>query len=106
MSKKKKKKQDKRNYYTPIGQYLNSETALVQSALMLDEAAHHALQLRDVESMSMVARGWMELGALLGQTTAEEGEEEDDGEVTSETTLGFRSAEAREVAENARKNKD
>lgn len=106
MAKKKKKKQ-KRIRYTPLGNHLNPESALVQAALLLDEAAHDAIESKNNESMATVARGWMELGAVLHNMTvgaAEEDAEEED--LTSDThILGFGSEEAREVAENARKSK-
>ena len=108
MSKKKNKK-SKRNRYSPLGKYLNADTSMVQAALLLDEAAHNALESKDTEHIAGVARGWMELGAVLHNMSvgAVGGEEDDEAEdVTSETeTLGFRSQEAREVAENARKSK-
>lgn len=105
----KKKKSKKRNRYSPLGKYLNADTSMVQAALLLDEAAHNALESKDTEHIAGVARGWMELGAVLHNMSvgAVGGEEDDEAEdVTSETeTLGFRSQEAREVAENARKSK-
>lgn len=109
MSKNKKKsnKKVKRNRYTPLGDAVNPEVSIVQAALLLDEAAHHALESKDTEAMAGVARGWMELGVLMhNMSAAAEEDEEDDGDVTSDTSiLGFGSKESREVAENARKNK-
>lgn len=106
---KKKNKRQKRIRYTPLAKYLNPESALVQAALLLDEAAHDAIESKNSKSMATVARGWMELGAVLHNITeASSGEEEPEEEdLTSEThIMGFGSEEAREVAEeNARKSK-
>jgi hypothetical protein len=106
-NKKKSKKAPKRNRYTPLGNAVNSEVSIVQAALLLDEAAHNALESKDTEAMAGVARGWMELGVLIhNMSVGAEDDEEDDGDVTSETSiLGFGSKEAREVAEDARKSK-
>lgn len=105
MSKKNKKsKKNKRIRYSPLGEYLNPETSLVQAALLLDEAAHTAVESNDTEAMAGVARGWMELGAVMHNMSAGAGEEEEDEDLTSETrVMGFGSPKAREEAENARK---
>jgi hypothetical protein len=102
--KKNKQKKDKRNRYRPLGEYLNSEVAFVQAALLLDEASHAAIQSNDTEAMAQVSRGWLELGAVMHNASVEGEEEEDDGDLQSDTrVLGFGSAKSREEAENARK---
>lgn len=105
MSKKnKKQKKDKRNRYRPLGEYLNSEVAFVQAALLLDEASHAAIQSNDTEAMAQVSRGWLELGAVMHNASADEEDELEEEDLTAETrVLGFGSAKAREEAENARK---
>ena len=106
---KKKKKQKKEEYrlrYESMGEFLNPETALAQSAMLLDEAAFRAIELQDTEAMAGVSRGWMELGAVLHNISiaSEEEEEEDEHDVSSETRImGFQKAETREVLENAYK---
>lgn len=104
MSKKKKQKKPRVLRYTSLDEFLNSESALVQAALLLDVASHAAVESKNPENMAGVAKGWMELGAVLHNiTVGSEGEDEDDdeGDLTSETRImGFGSPEAREVAEN------
>lgn len=107
MGKKKSKKQ-KRPRYESIGEFLNPESALCQAALLLDEAAHQAIQSNDNAAMQGVSRGWMELGAVLHNISVASGEEEFDEDeaedVTSETRImGFRQEKQREVLENAYK---
>jgi hypothetical protein len=98
----------RKNRYTHLDEYLNPESALVQAALLLDEAAFDAIESKDTKAMTNVSRGWMELGAVLHNITAatadEEVEEESAEDVTSETKImGFASPEDREVAESAYK---
>jgi hypothetical protein len=101
----------RKNRYTPLDEYLNPETALVQAAMLLDEAAFDAIESKDTKAMTNVSRGWMELGAVLHNiTVATAGEEEEapdePEEISSETrVMGFASPDEREVAESAYKNK-
>lgn len=108
MSKKKSKPRKVR--YTQLDEYLNPETALVQAALLLDEAAFNAIESKDDKAMTRVSRGWMELGAVLHNISVageDEGEEEEEEDLTSETKImGFASPEDREVAESAYRDKD
>lgn len=107
----KKKKSKKPKHYGPLGEYLNPETALVQSAMLLDEAAFHAIESKDTEAMAGISRGWMELGAALHninlgtESDEDEGEEDEDTHdlTTRGSVMGFNSAERREVLENAYK---
>ena len=108
MGKKKSKKQ-KRPRYESIGEFLNPESALCQAALLLDEAAHQAIQSNDNAAMQGVSRGWMELGAVLHNISVAGGDEgfdedEEEHDVSSETRImGFRQEKQREVLENAYK---
>jgi hypothetical protein len=106
---KKKNKKPRRIKYTSLDEYLNSESALVQAALLLDVAAHAAVESKSPEDMAGIARGWMELGAVLHNISTGEVEEEfegEEGELHAETRImGFGSPEAREVAEDGYTNK-
>jgi hypothetical protein len=101
----------RKSKYTGLDEYLNPETAMVQAALLLDEAAFNAIESKDDKAMTRVSRGWMELGAVLHNISVaqaeneEEGEESEEEDVLSQTKImGFASPEDREVAESAYKN--
>lgn len=102
-NKKKQKKEPRKIKYTSLDQYLNSESALVQAALLLDVASHAAVKSESPEDMAGVAKGWMELGAVLHNMGAggEEDEDEEEEDLSSETRImGFGSPDAREVLES------
>jgi len=81
---------------------------MVQAAYLLDEAAFDAINSKNPEAMAGVARGWMELGAVIHNisTGGEEYDEEEEEDLTSEThIMGFGSPQVRETQENEYKGK-
>lgn len=64
--------------YTPLRDELCIETALAQSAHVLDLAAKMAVESRDVEGLMKVAQGWAELTRGLENKKNEEARDTDE----------------------------
>lgn len=84
--------------YSPIGDYLNSETAFLQAADALDMAALIAIKHDDAETLYNVAALWMELGHRVVD------EDDDSGDDEGSRPIGFQAEfpEVREVEDDGR----
>lgn len=95
-------KKAKPNDYEPISDELSPSHALVQSAILLDYAAVHAIRCDDFEKLMMTAQAWAELSKAISNFGPDAHSEEI--ELTTETEiLGFRSEEEREEYEDRAK---
>lgn len=63
--------------YIPFGNDLSVESALIQSAQMLEHASRWAVENRDAGMMTNVAAGWMELSVRLSGYVEEQTEREE-----------------------------
>ena len=57
--------------YTPIGEILSPETAMIQAALALDEVVRLAVESRDTDTILNAAMGWTQLSRLLSGESPE-----------------------------------
>ena len=92
--------------YSPIGESVSFEVAVVQAATLLDDAALQAKRNKDVEAMIGVVNAWLELADALVQDTEAEDEEDFDIELESDiaesfSIIGISSPEDRDRKESA-----